>query len=260
MVGVGDIDTLIAAGSLDVASSLLSAPTDFGLDEVRVLPPVARPGKILCVGVNYPERNEEYKDGSTAPAYPSLFVRFASSLVADGQSIVRPRESSELDYEGELAVVIGRTGRRIPPEAAWDHLFGVTIANDGTLRDWVRHGKFNVTQGKNFDCSGSIGPWVSTLDEFPTRTWQITTRVNGDVRQDDSTARMIFPIPALVAYISAFCTLEPGDLILTGTPSGAGGRLTPPRYLEPGDEIAVGISGVGTLRNRVIAEPQIEEP
>jgi 2-keto-4-pentenoate hydratase/2-oxohepta-3-ene-1,7-dioic acid hydratase in catechol pathway len=233
---------------LDVA--VVGAP-DHRLDEVRILSPAGYT-RYFCIGINYPERNEEYKDGTERPKYPSIFMRTHTSLVAHGEPIVRPRESEQLDYEGEIVVVIGRGGRRIAERDALSHVLGYTCGNEGTVRDWLRHAKFNVTPGKNFDRSGSIGPWLVTADEIGTGPLGITTRVNGELRQQDTSDRMIFPLPFLIAYLSAFCTLEPGDVIFSGTPSGAGARFDPPRYLRPGDVVEVEVSGIGTLRNEVI--------
>ncbi|MBV0911784.1 fumarylacetoacetate hydrolase family protein [Rhodobacteraceae bacterium ASV31] len=217
--------------------------------------PVPDPEKIICVGVNYPDRNAEYKDGQEAPPNPSLFIRFARSFVGHGQPLIRPPESEKLDYEGEIAIVIGRPGRRIAEADAWRHVAAMTLANEGTIRDWVRHAKFNVTQGKNWDASGAIGPWLVPL-EGPEQLADIrlTTRVNGKVRQDDRTGRMIFPVPYLIHYISTFTTLVPGDVILTGTPTGAGARFDPPVWLVPGDEIVVEADGIGRLVNGVTDE------
>lgn len=217
--------------------------------------PVPDPEKIICVGVNYPDRNAEYRDGSEAPAFMSLFPRFPRSFVGHDTPLVRPPESTMLDYEGELALVIGRAGRRIPPERALEHVAALTIANEGTIRDWVRHAKFNVTQGKNWDASGAMGPWLVPFeDPAQIRDIRITTRVNGELRQDDRTSRMIWGPAEQIAYISTFTTLVPGDIILTGTPTGAGARLDPPRYLAPGDIVEVEIEGVGLLRNAVVDE------
>jgi 5-carboxymethyl-2-hydroxymuconate isomerase len=223
------------------------------LADISFLPPIGSPEKIICVGVNYANRNEEYKDGAEAPKYPSLFVRFPGSFVGHAQPIVRPKESVQFDYEGEIALVIGREGRRIPRERAVGHIAGLTLANDGTVRDWVRHGKFNVTQGKNFDASGSIGPWIVPAEEIDlSRPLHLTTRVNGEVRQDDTTASMMFDFGGLIEYISSFTTLKPGDMILTGTPTGAGARFDPPRWLKPGDVVEIEVPEIGTLRNTVV--------
>ncbi len=229
----------------------LAGPADLRLDEVRLLRPTGYT-RYFCIGVNYPDRNEEYKDGSERPKYPSIFMRTHTSLVAHEEPIVRPRESTQLDYEGEIVVVIGRGGRRIREESALSHVLGYACGNEGSVRDWLRHAKFNVTQGKNFDRSGSIGPWLVTADEVGPGPLRVTTRVNGETRQDDTSDRMIFPLPYLIHYLSTFCTLEPGDVIFSGTPSGAGARFDPPRYLRPGDVVEVEVSGVGTLRNTVI--------
>ena len=247
---------LIAAGALDAAREATrnTAPVH-ALNSVTLLPPVPAPEKTWCIGVNYAERNDEYKDASAAPQYPSLFCRAPTSLVGHGQPIERPRISKQLDYEGEIALVIGKGGRRIPREQALDHIFGLTLCNEGSVRDWLRHGKFNVTQGKNFDRSGSIGPWIVTSDAIDLKApLTLTTRVNGEVRQHDSTARLMFPFDYLIAYLSTFATLKPGDVIVTGTPTGAGARFDPPRWLVPGDVVEVEVAGIGTLRNTVIDE------
>lgn len=217
--------------------------------------PIPSPEKIICVGVNFPARNEEYKDGQEAPKNMSLFVRFPRSFIGHGVSLIRPKASDKLDYEGEIAVVIGKGGRHIPDAEALTHIGALTLCNEGTLRDWVRHAKFNVTQGKNFDGSGAMGPWlVPFTDPGQIMDVALTTRVNGEVRQQDRTGRMIFPVARQIAYISTFTTLVPGDIIVTGTPTGAGARLDPPVFLEPGDEIEVEAEGIGILRNGVVDE------
>ncbi|WP_109465323.1 fumarylacetoacetate hydrolase family protein [Albibacillus kandeliae] len=214
--------------------------------------PVPSPEKIICVGVNFPDRNAEYKDGQEAPPNMSLFIRFPGSFTGEGQPLIRPPETPQLDYEGEIAVVIGKGGRRIAQADAYDHIAALTLCNEGTLRDWVRHAKFNVTQGKNWDSSGAMGPWLvpftaaAQLDDV-----RLTTKVNGELRQDDRTSRMLFPIRRQIEYISTFTTLKPGDIIVTGTPTGAGARFDPPRFLVPGDVIEVEAEGIGTLTNTV---------
>jgi len=242
---------VIQAGALDQLEALASGKsvthTDFQFE--MVIPNAPR---ILCVGVNFPDRNAEYKDGSEQPKYMSLFPRFASGFTGHEQNLVRPPENETLDYEGEVVIVIGKEGRRISQANAYEHIAAITISNEGTIRDWVRHAKFNVTQGKNWDRSGAIGPWIvpfkdpSQLDDA-----RIITRVNGEVRQDDVLSRMMFPIRAEIEYISTFMTLKPGDMIITGTPTGAGARFDPPRYLKPGDVVEVEVNGIGTLRNGV---------
>ena len=214
--------------------------------------PIPNPGKIICVGVNFPDRNAEYKDGTEQPKHMSLFPRFPSSFTAHDQPLIRPPESEKLDYEGEVAIVIGKGGRRIKAENAYDHIAALTLCNEGTIRDWVRHAKFNVTQGKNWDRSGSIGPWLvpfenpAQLDDA-----RIITRVNSEIRQDDTLSRMMFPIRKEIEYISTFTTLQPGDIIITGTPTGAGARLDPPQFLKPGDVVEVEVEGIGALRNTI---------
>jgi 2-keto-4-pentenoate hydratase/2-oxohepta-3-ene-1,7-dioic acid hydratase in catechol pathway len=248
-----DALTFIRSGLMGPARSIAAlGQSDYAFDDVQILKPVGRDIRYFCIGVNYPDRNEEYKDNSERAKYPSLFMRSHTSLVAHGESIVRPRESEQLDYEGEIVVVIGTGGRRIKQEAALAHVFGYTVANEGSVRDWLRHSKFNVTQGKNFDRSGAIGPWIVTADEVGTTPLRVTTRVNGEERQNDTTDRMLFPIPYLISYLSTFCSLEPGDVILSGTPSGAGARFDPPRYLVAGDVVEVEVSRVGVLRNTVV--------
>jgi len=247
---------LIEADALARAMDVVAAHRpDFAASDVSFLPPIPEPQKIWCIGVNYKDRNAEYKDASDLPKYPSLFVRAPTSVVGHDQPIVRPRVSKELDYEGEIVIVVGKAGRRIPRAHADAHIFGLTLCNEGSVRDWLRHGKFNVTQGKNFDRSGSIGPWIVTSDEVsPADPLDIMTRVNGEMRQHDSTARLMFPFDALIEYLSTFATLTPGDLIATGTPTGAGARFDPPKWLVPGDLVEVESPSLGILRNVVVDE------
>jgi 5-carboxymethyl-2-hydroxymuconate isomerase len=227
---------------------------DFTLDEISYAPPITNPQKIICIGVNYVNRNEEYDD-TTLPPYPSVFLRTPGSLVGHLQSIVRPPESEQFDYEGEIAIVIGKPGRRITQENAEAHIAGLTILQEGSVRDWMRHGKFNVTQGKNFDRSGAVGPWLVTADEFDNYdNLTVTTRVNGEQRQHDTTANLLFSFSYLISYLSTFTSLQTGDIISTGTPTGAGARFDPPRFLVPGDEVAVEVPGIGLLRNTVVDE------
>ena len=214
--------------------------------------PISKPEKIICDGVNYPDRNEEYKDGQNTPSNMSLFVRFARSFVGHNCPIIRPKISKQLDYECEVAIVLGKSGSHIPVEQAYDFVSAITICNEGTIRDWVRHAKFNVTQGKNFEQSGAIGPYlVPFKDKSQLEDIQLTTKVNNELRQDDRTSRMIFNIPKQISYISTFTTLMAGDIIITGTPIGAGARFEPPKFLNPGDKIEVTVEGVGTLINTV---------
>ena len=226
--------------------------TRLAAGDVVLTAPLPAPGKIICVGVNFPDRNAEYKDGQSAPANPSLFVRFPGSFVGHGDDLRRPPESEQLDYEGEIAIVIGTGGRRIPAARAWDHIAAVTLCNEGTIRDWVRHAKFNVTQGKNFEKSAAMGPGLlaftgpQMLSDI-----ELTTRVNGEVRQQDRTSRMIFSFTDIIAYVSTFTPLAPGDVLVCGTPTGAGARFDPPKWLRPGDIVEISADGLGTLRNGV---------
>jgi 2-keto-4-pentenoate hydratase/2-oxohepta-3-ene-1,7-dioic acid hydratase in catechol pathway len=243
---LGDV---VADNALDqLVEAAAGTPPDVALADIQYALPIERPGKIICVGVNYPNRNAEYKDGQAQPDYPSLFERFPESFEGHGQAVIRPPESERLDYEGEVVLVIGKQGRRIPKAQALDHVAAVTLCNEGTLRDWVRHAKFNVTQGKNFDCSGAMGPWLVPFeDESQIADIRLTTRVNGETRQDDRTSNMMFDFRYLLNYVSTFTTLKPGDVIVTGTPTGAGARFDPPIWLKPGDEIEVEAEGIGTL-------------
>lgn len=254
--GYPSLREVIAAGRLEeLAEAGARLPARLALAELELRPPIPAPEKIICVGVNYPDRNAEYKDGQDAPKYPSLFVRFPGSFVGHRQPLVRPKASEQLDYEGELVLVIGTPGRHIAERDALDHVAGISIANEGSVRDWMRHGKFNVTQGKNFDRTGAIGPWlIPFAGEDQIADVALTTTVNGEVRQNDRTGRMIFGFRRLIAYISTFTTLVPGDVILTGTPTGAGARMDPPVWLKPGDTVEVEIEGIGRLGNSVCDE------
>ena len=245
---------VVAQGGLDaLEQAARGRPVTHDQITYEMVLPDAR--RILCVGVNFPDRNAEYKDGSAQPRFMSLFPRFASGFTGHDRPLIRPPESHALDYEGEVAIVIGKAGRRIAAKDAYDHIAAVTICNEGTIRDWVRHAKFNVTQGKNWDRSGAMGPWlVPFTDPAQLDGACIKTRVNGELRQDDRLARMIFPIREQIAYISTFMALQPGDIIVTGTPTGAGARFDPPRYLVPGDVVEVEVDGIGTLRNTVADE------
>ena len=242
-------------GLANAAEYVASTEPSIELADVELLPPIPTPPKIFCIGINYRDRNAEYRDASQEPKYPSVFMRTPGSFVGHGSALIRPPESAQLDYEGEIAIVIGRPGRRIPRATARRHIAGLTCANEGTIRDWVRHGKFNVTQGKNFARTGALGPWMVTADELQRfDDLRVTTRVNGEVRQDDTTANLAFPFDYLINYLSTFAELEAGDLILTGTPAGAGARFDPPRYLVPGDVVEIDVPVVGKLVNPVADE------
>jgi 2-keto-4-pentenoate hydratase/2-oxohepta-3-ene-1,7-dioic acid hydratase in catechol pathway len=246
---------LIRANDYAHARKAAAASPDLALSDIEFLPPVPGAEKIICVGINYPDRTAEYKDDRPQPKYPNLFVRFPGSFVGHGQPLVRPKVSEKLDYEGEVALVIGREGRNVPRETALSMIGGFTLANEGTIRDWVRHGTLNVTQGKNFDRSGSIGPWMVPVEDLdPATPLHLTTRVNGALRQDDTTDRLTWGFAWLIEYITKFATLKPGDIILTGTPTGSGSHLDPPVWLKPGDVLEIEVPEIGVLRNGVVDE------
>src|SRR5262245_45461341 len=243
------------AGALGEARAAATGAADHQIKDVEMLPPILAPEKNICVGINYPDRAAEYKDGKDAPKYPNLFLRFPTSLVGSETPIVRPKVSDKFDYEGEIVLVIGKTGRHVPQESALSMIGGFTLGNEGSVRDWLRHGTLNVTQGKNFDKSGSLGPWVVTTDELdPAKPLRVMTRVNGEVRQDDTTDRLTWGFAWLISYISTFATLNPGDYIWTGTPTGAGVHRNPSVWLKPGDVVEVEAPGIGVLRNKVVDE------
>jgi len=246
---------LLRAQAITEAGAATKGPADYQVKDVEMLPPIPTPDKNICVGINYPERSAEYKDGREAPKYPNLFCRFPTSLVGADQPIVRPKVSDKFDYEGEIVLVIGKEGRHVPRESALSMIGGFTLGNEGSVRDWLRHGTLNVTQGKNFDKSGSVGPWMVTADELdPAKPLRVMTRVNGEVRQDDTTDRLTWGFAWLINYISTFATLKPGDLIWTGTPTGAGVHRNPPVWLKPGDVVEVESPQIGVLRNKVADE------
>ena len=250
------LGAVLRGGELHRAAALgLASTPTIELDEIRYRPTVPDPEKIICIGINYRDRNAEYKDGVEAPQYPSVFMRTPGSLVGHLEPIVKPPESQQLDYEGEIVLVIGKEGRRIRAADAWQHVAGLTLMNEGSVRDWLRHSKFNVTPGKNFERSGSLGPWLVTADDLqPDAELHLMTRVNSELRQDDTTANLIFPFARLIEYLSSFMRLLPGDLIATGTPTGAGARFDPPKYLRGGDIVEVHVPQIGTLRNTVVDE------
>lgn len=255
-----ELDDLRAAIRADrlptLADEASSADADLALDDIEFLPTIPNPEKVICIGVNYANRNEEYKDGSEPPKYPSVFMRTRESFVGHRQALMDPPESDQLDYEGEITIIIGKEGRRIREEDAHRHIAGLTIMNEGSLRDFLRHAKFNVTQGKNFEKSGSLGPWMVTPDELdPMGELQVITRVNGEERQNDVTSNLMFPFRYLISYLSTFYRLKPGDVIATGTPNGAGARFDPPKYLREGDVVEVEVPGIGVLSNPVVSEP-----
>jgi 2-keto-4-pentenoate hydratase/2-oxohepta-3-ene-1,7-dioic acid hydratase in catechol pathway len=245
---------LLEAGRLAEAAKLAaSVAPGHPLDKVSFAPVIPDPGKIICVGLNY--RDHVAETGRTVTEKPALFARFACSQVGHLQPIVKPRVSDDFDYEGELGLVIGKAGRHIPADRALDYVAGYSCYNEGSIRDWQRHTS-QFLAGKTFAESGGFGPWLVTTDEIPDPSkLTLQTRLNGNVVQDTTTDLLITAIPELIAYTSTICPLAPGDVIVTGTPGGVGAKRTPPLWMRPGDTVEVEISGIGTLRNTVIAEP-----
>jgi 2-keto-4-pentenoate hydratase/2-oxohepta-3-ene-1,7-dioic acid hydratase in catechol pathway len=239
------------AGALDQAKAIIAGVRpDVPLAEVELLPPLTAP--ILCIGINYKNRERDY-DFAEPPKYPNMFYRAPNSVVGSGGKLIRPKVSEQLDYEGEIAMVIGRECKHVARDSALAVIAGLTLCNEGTIRDWLRHGKFNVTQGKNFDATGSIGPWIET-DVDPGQPLPLTVRKNGQVTQDDTTANMIFSFADLIAYVTTFMTLKPGDIISTGTPVKQDAKTDPPVWLKPGDTIEIECPAIGVLRNTVADE------
>jgi 2-keto-4-pentenoate hydratase/2-oxohepta-3-ene-1,7-dioic acid hydratase in catechol pathway len=250
-----DLLSALRAQQLDALAAMAAGVSaDHGLADILLLPPVPNPEKIICVGVNYLGRNEEFPDPQVH-RYPSLFYRAPNTLVGHDTPIIKPTATSEFDYEGEIAIVISKTCRYVEPEAALDCVAGATLCNEGTVHDWLSHGRRNNTPGKNFDRSGSIGPWIVTRDEINLDgSFALTTKINDEVRQQDTTRRMIFSIRKLIAYITSFATLKAGDILVTGTPVGSGRFFKPPQWLSHGDVIEVSVPEIGVLRNVVVDE------
>jgi 2-keto-4-pentenoate hydratase/2-oxohepta-3-ene-1,7-dioic acid hydratase in catechol pathway len=248
-----DVRSLIAAGALDEAKAAAAgAKADHPLDAITFLPPVTNPDKIICVGLNYDEHVRETKREKTED--PALFVRFANSQIGHGQPILLPLESNKLDYEGEIALVIGKGGRRIAEEDAYKHVAGYSCYNDGSIRD-LQWATTQWTTGKNFPATGAFGPWLVSADELPADTkLTLITRLNGAEMQRATTDMMVHSIPRLIAFISRFTELVPGDVIVTGTPGGVGARKTPPLFMKDGDVCEIEIEGVGVLSNPIVAE------
>ena len=241
-----DLKSALALGTL---ASLADGPRH-ALTDIVLLPVIPNPGKILCVGLNYAthvaETGREQKD------HPAIFTRWADTLVAHGQPLVRPPESIRFDYEGELAVIIGKGGRRIAAANAAAHIAGYSIFNDASVRDWQRH-NIQFTPGKNFPASGAFGPALVTPDEVADLASQrVQTRLNGELVQDQPVADLIWDIPTVIEYISTFTDLAPGDVIATGTPGGVGDKRNPPLYMKAGDLVEVQVGVIGTLANRVV--------
>jgi 2-keto-4-pentenoate hydratase/2-oxohepta-3-ene-1,7-dioic acid hydratase in catechol pathway len=245
-----DLRALLAAGALKQAEKIAKgARPDLRPSRVKFLPVIPNPGKIICVGLNYEEHRVE--TGRDKTEQPALFVRVAESQVGHEQPIVMPPESTHLDYEGEIAVIIGKRGRRISQESSWKHIAGYACYNDGSIRDWQRH-TVQWTAGKNFSQTGGFGPWMTTRGEIEDgEELTLETRLNGHVMQHATTEMMIHRFPKLINYISTFTTLEPGDVIVTGTPGGVGARRTPPVWMKPGDKVEVEVTKCGTLVNTI---------
>lgn len=245
-----DLASVLRAGALaELEAAVRSSGTQVQLDAVQALPVIPSPGKIFCVGLNYKTHVAEMKRADAD--YPAIFVRFADSLIAAGDTMLRPAFSERFDYEGELAIVIGKGGRNIAQADAFDHIAGYACFNDGTVRDWQRH-THQWTPGKNFPGTGAFGPYMVTADEVPdVNALTLETRLNGEVVQHASLSDLIFTLPVVVEYISRFTPLSPGDVIATGTPGGVGDKRNPPLYMKDGDVVEVQITGLGILRNPV---------
>jgi 2-keto-4-pentenoate hydratase/2-oxohepta-3-ene-1,7-dioic acid hydratase in catechol pathway len=247
---------LLREDALGAARSVVAGVRpDFPLAEVEWLPPVPGGEKILCIGVNYANRDAELTEagGNTDAKYPSMFFKPPNAMVGHNAPILRPPESEQLEYEGEIALVIGKTARRIAKDRAFEYVAGITMCNEGTIRDWIRHGRFNVTQGKSWDATGSIGPWMTTGVDLG-KPLRISVKINGEVTQDDTTDSMIFKFADILAYVSTFMTLKPGDIIATGTPVKLGKKPDERVWLKAGDVFEMTVPEVGTLRNVVADE------
>lgn len=245
VLATGPLDNLIAVAEQRSAT--------VALDHVVLHQVIPDAGRVICVGKNYRDHAKEM--GGAAPANPNLFMRTPQSLVGHNQSVVKPKASDEYDYEGELAVIIGRGGRHISEDKALTYVAGYSCFMDGSVRDYQKH---SFTAGKNFDSSGACGPWLVPAREIPDpQNLRLRTRVNGDLVQDAMTKDMVHSVARLIAYISEFTHIEPGDVIATGTPAGVGAGHSPPRWLKPGDTVEVEIEGVGMLKNIVKAETEV---
>ncbi len=245
--GVSALDAIERAAAKAPASARLA------LDNVKPALPIAKPPKFVCVGLNYAEHAKE--GGHAMPTYPSFFLRVSTSLIPAGAPVVRPNASVQLDYECELTIVIGKRGRHIPEARALEHVFGYTLFNDVSVRDYQRKTS-QWTAGKNFDATGPLGPCVVTADDLPAGAsgLRISTRVNGETMQDSNTSDMIFSTARIIAILSEFMTLEPGDMIATGTPSGVAHARKPPAWMKPGDTVEVEVERIGVLKNPIVAE------
>ena len=245
-----DIRSLLAGGGLEAAKKAASGQQpDLKLAGACLLPVIPNPGKIFCIGLNYDDHRKEGKHEKTEA--PAVFVRFPESQIGHGQPLLRPRESTKFDYEGEIALIIGKSGRRIAEKDAWDYIAGYSCYNDGSVRDW-QHATTQWTAGKNFAATGGFGPWMVTADEIaPGSTLTLVTRLNGTEMQRSTTDFLIHSIPRLIAHLSTWIPLAPGDVIVSGTPGGVGARRDPPVWMKPGDVVEIEVDKIGVLRNTV---------
>jgi 2-keto-4-pentenoate hydratase/2-oxohepta-3-ene-1,7-dioic acid hydratase in catechol pathway len=244
-----DLKALIADDGFSKVTQYLSEAADYQASDITWLPVIPNPNKIICVGLNYQDHVVE--TGRDNTEQPAIFLRLPESQVGHKQPIVRPRESTHLDFEAEIAVIVGKAGRRISQKDSWSHIAGYSCYNDGSVRDWQRH-TVQWTAGKNFARTGGFGPWMVSADEIPPGTkLTLSCRLNGQRMQHANTEQMIFKIPKIIEYVSAWTTLEPGDVLVTGTPGGVGARRNPPVWMKPGDKVEVEIDKVGVLENSI---------
>ena len=244
-----DLKAIIADDAVERIAAYSDSQPHYDLTDVSWLPVIPNPGKILCIGVNYEDHRAE--TANVEVSYPAMFLRTTESQTGHGTAIVRPFESHTLDYEAEIALIIGKAGRRIPRGQAWDHIAGYSCYNDGSVREFQRH-TTQYTAGKNFPGTGAFGPWMVTADEIQRDTvLTLSCHLNGELMQKATTDQMIFGIPAIIEYVSTVTRLEPGDVIATGTPGGVGARRTPPVWMKPGDNVAVSVDRIGVLENTI---------
>jgi 2-keto-4-pentenoate hydratase/2-oxohepta-3-ene-1,7-dioic acid hydratase in catechol pathway len=244
-----DLKAVIADDAIERLAAYSDSQPHYDITDVSWLPVIPNPGKILCIGVNYEDHRAE--TANVEVSYPAMFLRTTESQTGHGTAIVRPFESHTLDYEAEIALIIGTAGRRIQRRHAWDHIVGYSCYNDGSVREFQRH-TTQYTAGKNFPGTGAFGPWMVTADEIaPDTVLTLSCHLNGELMQKATTEQMIFGIPAIVEYVSTVTRLEPGDVIATGTPGGVGARRTPPVYMKPGDHVTVSVDRIGVLENTI---------
>jgi 2-keto-4-pentenoate hydratase/2-oxohepta-3-ene-1,7-dioic acid hydratase in catechol pathway len=250
-----DLKSWIACGAAETLEDASATAPRYSMEEISWLPVIPNPGKILCVGLNYELHRKE--TGRAVVEHPTIFARFANTQTGHLTNILRPRVSTHLDFEGELAIIIGKAGRYIGGDRALEHIAGFACYNDASVRDWQYHTQ-QFTPGKNFPQTGSFGPWMVTPDAFPGLAMRrIMTRLNGEIVQQAKLGEMIFDLPTLIEYCSTFNPLAPGDVIVTGTPGGVGVKRTPPLWMKPGDVVEVEIDGIGVLRNGIADEAEL---